>query len=146
MGALVLLVVFANVTRGAYALGTVRYTIRDVGRAIGALARSLPEDRRRTAGDTADTFALEDRLFAFVVRNWPEANMYMNLDGVSRFRPGFVLVTWRRGKIMGDREGASIAGMVVAHTFDYWPDDEGHPRLRTQLYTPRELSSRLPVR
>jgi 4-amino-4-deoxy-L-arabinose transferase-like glycosyltransferase len=129
-------VLTGDVARDAVYWSHLRFSIRDVSREIGRLAESLPLDRRSAVGNTSDTLTLENHLFAFVIRDWGFARMYMNLDGFRRFRPGLALVTERHGKPVGGDEGFSVAGMRVVRVFDYWPDAGGHPRLRTTVYAP----------
>jgi len=136
-GALLLAAVLAvDVARDAAYLGRLRYSVRDVSRELGRLAAQLPPGRRAVVGNTSDTLALETGLFSFVIRDWGFARMYMNLDGLARFHPGLAVVTARRGEPVGGDEGFSTAGMRVVRVFDYWPDDAGHPRLRTTVYAP----------
>jgi hypothetical protein len=136
-GALLLgAVLTEDLVRDATYWSHLRFSIRDVSREIGRLAASLPLDRRSAVGNTADTLTLENGLFSFVIRDWGFAGMYMNLDGLRRFRPGLALVTEKDGKPVGGDEGFRVAGLRVVRVFDYWPDAGGRPRLRTTVYAP----------
>ena len=123
-------------TRDAAYWSHLRFSIRDVSRAIGTLGAALPPGRRAVVGNTSDTLVLENGLFSFVIRDWGFARMHMNLDGLRRFRPGLAVVTERGGVPVGGDEGFRAQDMRVVRVFDYWPDAGGHPRLRTTVYAP----------
>jgi hypothetical protein len=129
-------VLVEDVTRDAAYWSHLRFSIRDVSREIGRLAESLPLDRRAVVGNTADTMALETGLFSFVIRDWEQVDMRMNLDGLTRFRPGLAIVTTRGGEPVGYDEGFATTGMRVVRVFDCWPDAAGRPRLHTIVYAP----------
>jgi len=96
-------------------------------------------------GNTADTMCLDNGLFSFLIRIWPEVDMYMNRGGLERYRPGLALVTERRGRLAGGVEGFTTDAMVPVRVYDYWPDEYDRPRLRTTLYAPADLASRVPA-
>ena len=138
-GALLLGVVLAgDLARDVAYARHLRFSTRDVSRAIGRLAARLPADRRALVGNTSDTLALETDLFAFVVRDWEAFAMHMNVDGLRRFRPGLAIVTERNGRPVGGDEGFSVAGMKVVRVFDHWLDAAGRPGLRTVVYATAE--------
>jgi len=135
-GVTLLVVVLAvDVARIGHAAGQVQFTIRDTGRRIGAMVDSLPPERRAIVGNTADSFALDHRMFAFVIRRWKNVGMYMNRDGLTRFKPGLAIVTERRDHLLGD-EGFDFDDMHPLREYEYWPDAHGRPRLTTTVYDP----------
>jgi 4-amino-4-deoxy-L-arabinose transferase-like glycosyltransferase len=125
-----------GITRDAAYWSHLRFTLRDASREIDRLAGSLPLDRRAMVGNTADTMALETGLFSFIIRDWRTVGVQMNLDGMTRFRPGLAIVTTRDDDLLGQQECFSTAGMRVVRVFDYWPDAAGRPRLRSVVYAP----------
>lgn len=72
-----------------------RFTIRDASRAMAREAEARGLATAAVVGNTADTFALETRLFAFTIRRWRERGSFMNLDGMERYRPAFAVETRR---------------------------------------------------
>lgn len=67
------------------------WSMRSAAETMTAIARELPPERRIAVGDFTDTFGMESDLFTFVIRSWPDKNMFMNLDGWERFRPAIAL-------------------------------------------------------
>ena len=123
-----------DVARDAAYWSHLRFSLRDASREIGRLAGALPLDRRVVVGNTADTMALETGLFSFIIRDWKAVDMQMNLDGLTRFRPGLAIVTTQGGNLIGQYECFSTAGVRVLRVFDCWPDAAGRPRLRSIVY------------
>jgi 4-amino-4-deoxy-L-arabinose transferase-like glycosyltransferase len=133
-------VLVEDVARDAAYWSHLRFSLRDASREIGRLAESLPLDRRAVVGNTADTMALETGLFSFLIRDWKQVEMRMNLDGLTRFRPGLAIVTTRGGEPVGYDEGFATTGMRVVRVFDCWPDAAGRPQLHTIVYAPHAVA------
>ena len=96
------------------------WTMRAAAEAMTALARELPPERRIAVGDFADTLGMESDLFTFVIRSWPEKNMFMNLDGWERFRPAIALDEGPPTVERADFERRTTLGLA--------PDHHGVPR------------------
>ncbi len=110
------------------------FAMRDASRDLARLARTLPPGRRVAVGTTSETLGLETDLFCFMVRNWPDQRVFLNLDGLHRFRPALAIVTEGGGKRVGHPEGFSTDGMRPVRLYEFWPDSDGRPQLRTTVY------------
>lgn len=87
----VLAFVVAEPARFVYHTFPVHYDIRNASREIAVYARLHGLHGTAIVGNTADTFAMETDLFAFTIRSWKERQSYMNLDGLTRFRPSLAI-------------------------------------------------------
>lgn len=96
------------------------WAMRSASETMTAIARELPPERRIAVGDFADTFGMESDLFAFVIRSWPEKNMFMNLDGWERFRPAIALDEGPPAVERADFERRTTLALA--------PDGDGVPR------------------
>lgn len=116
-----LLVVYAvlNLGRIGLYLAAPSYSMRRASETIAALAAELPPEHRVAVGDLADTLGMDSNLFTFVIRRWPEKNMFMNLDGWERFAPALAL-----------DEGADHPDLELRTELALIPDRNGLPRRR----------------
>ncbi len=137
-------VIVLDVWHAAPLAGHLTYTLRDASRDIGRVAAALPAERRAVVGNTSDTMCLENGVFAFLIRVWPEVDMYMNRDGIERFHPGLAVMTERRSRLAGGVESFSLDTMTPVRVYECWPDELGLPRLHTILYASNDIAGRVP--
>jgi 4-amino-4-deoxy-L-arabinose transferase-like glycosyltransferase len=115
---------------GAYLARPV-YSIRDASVMLGRMTDPWKPQDRVFLGEVADTLALDTRLFAFTIRDWPDVQEYLNLDGWQRYRPALVVDEPPRGP-----------GFVRLPDLELWPDRDGTPRVRVPLYVRADLAPR----
>jgi 4-amino-4-deoxy-L-arabinose transferase-like glycosyltransferase len=132
--ALTALAIFVGGVSVAADVGKPEFKVREASRAIGRLAAELPPDRRAIVGVTSITMALETELFAFIIRDWPRAHVFMNLDGISRFRPGLAVFTTLNGIDIGGQEGFEVPASKRVVVFDYYKRPGDTEGLRTTVH------------
>lgn len=126
------LVVLGGAWQAGQAARNARWTIRDAARAIAAATEG---PAGVVAGTTAETFALESRHLALVVRDWPHAAVFTNLERFARRPPAWAVVTWTRsGRPLAGSESFPLTDYAEAAEWRVWEDARGAPRLRTVLY------------
>lgn len=115
-------------------VGNPEFKLREASRTLGRMASELPPDRRTAVGVTSITMALETDLFAFVIRNWPRADVAMNLDGMERFKPGLAVFTTMNGINIGGQEGFEVPASRRVVVFDYYKRPGDTEGLRTTVH------------
>ncbi len=109
------------------------FTIHEASDSLAALTHHWPERDRVIVGLVADEFAMNTRLFPFVMRARQNTGVRMNLDGWTRFEPKITVNRIRPGS--DDEEGhgeaydeARARDFRVWRVFPIWPDASGKPR------------------
>lgn len=110
------------------------FTIRDTSDSLAVLTRDWPAEDRVIVGLVADEFAMNTRLFPFVMRARRYTGVRMNLDGWTRFHP---TISVRRLEPGSDAEAgdqgdayneARSRDFRAWRVFPIWPDAAGKPR------------------
>lgn len=109
------------------------FTIRDTSDSLEVLTRHWPARDRVIVGLVADEFAMNTRLFPFVMRARQHTGVRMNLDGWTRFRPNITVNRIRPGSDEEEGHGAvydeaRARDFRVWRIFPIWPDASGRPR------------------
>jgi 4-amino-4-deoxy-L-arabinose transferase-like glycosyltransferase len=126
--------VFGGAWHAADIVWAPRWTLRDAGRGIERATRSA-NGAAVAAGTTAETLALESRLFCLVVRDWPHAGAFTNLMGLARLNPAWAIVTWTTaGRPVVGSESFALDGFREAGAWPVWTDASGGARFRAVLY------------
>ena len=124
-----------------------REQIPDVGKEaqFARLVRDMTVDGRinerqriQTLEKLADYCYLRNRstyrAFSFLIRDWPRVDMFMNLDGIERFRPGFAILARYKGAPAPGPEYFEVPAELAPRVFPAWSDAGGRPQLELLLY------------
>lgn len=114
------------------------FTIREASDSLAVLTRDWPAEDRVIVGLAADEFAMNTRLFPFVIRSRKYTGVRMNLDGWTRFHPN---ITVQRLKPGSDNEEGNSEAYDEARSRDFrvwrvlpiWPDAAGKPRFLAEF-------------